>query len=96
MARSTSTATLIKLDRRSRARLKALGQAGQRSEDWLMKEAIERYLKQEEDLERTKRETLERWERYEATGEHITNGAIKAWLKNWGAEDDDQCQSAGD
>jgi predicted transcriptional regulator len=96
MARNTGTTTPIKLDRRTRSRLKALGQARQRSEHWLLKEAIERYLEQEEDLERTKRETLERWERYEATGEHITNGAMKAWLKSWGGEDDDQCPTAGD
>jgi predicted transcriptional regulator len=96
MAHSTGTSNPIKLDRRTRARLKALGQARQRSEDWLLKEAIARYLEEEEDLERIKRETLERWERYEATGEYITNGAMKAWLKSWGGEDDDQCPTAGD
>ncbi len=96
MARNTETPTAIKLDGRTRARLKALGQAKQRSERWLLKEAIERYLEQEEDAERTKRETVERWERYEATGEYITNAAMKAWLESWGTENDERCPSAGD
>ncbi len=94
MARNTGTITAIRLDGRTKARLKALGQARRRSEGWLLKEAIERYLAQEEDAERTRRETLERWERYENTGEHITNGAIKAWLESWGTEDDERCPSA--
>jgi predicted transcriptional regulator len=96
MARKTDTATAIKLDRRTLARLKALGQARQRSERWLLKEAVVRYLEQEEDAERTKRETLERWERFEATGEHLTNAAMKAWLESWGTNDDNRGPGAGD
>ena len=49
-----------------------------------MKEAIERYLDQEESAEHLTSETLERWERYEATGEHISHDAITAWLETLG------------
>lgn len=95
MARKSPTTTGIKLDGRMRARLKALSRLKQRSQHWLMKEAIERYLEQEEDTERLKRETLERWERYEATGEHISDRAIRAWLEGWGTEEEVQCPSLG-
>ncbi|MGO9059160.1 MAG: hypothetical protein ACLQU2_17495 [Candidatus Binataceae bacterium] len=45
--------------------------------------------------ERLKRETLERWERYEATGEHISHDAITAWLESWGTEEERQCPNPG-
>ena len=95
MAGSSATTTGIKLDSRIRTRLKALSRLKQRSQHWLMKEAIERYLDQEEDAERLRRETLERWERYAATGEYISSGAIKTWLESWGTEKEAQCPSPG-
>ncbi|MGH7815033.1 MAG: CopG family ribbon-helix-helix protein [Candidatus Binataceae bacterium] len=95
MARNGATTTGIKLDSRTRSRLKSLSRLKQRSQHWLMKEAIGRYLEQEEDSERVKRETLERWERYEATGDHVGNGAVKAWLESWGTEQEGQCPRAG-
>ena len=60
-----------------------------------MKESSERYRDQEEQAERPKRETLERWERYEATGEHISHDAINAWLESWGTEEEGQCPNPG-
>ncbi len=95
MARHSATTTGIKLDNRTRTRLKALSRLKQRSQHWLMKEAIERYLDQEESAEQLKRETLERWERYEATGEHISHDAITSWLESWGTEEEGQCPSPG-
>jgi len=86
MARSVATTTGVKLDSRTRARLKALSRIRQRSQHWLMKEAIERYLDREESSEQMKRETLERWERYETTGDHISDKTIEAWLESWGTE----------
>ncbi|MGH7916869.1 MAG: CopG family ribbon-helix-helix protein [Candidatus Binataceae bacterium] len=95
MARNRATTTGIKLDSRTRTRLKTLSRLKQRSQHWLMKEAIARYLEQEEGAERLKRETLERWERYEATGEHIRGDAINTWLESWGTEEEAQCPSSG-
>lgn len=95
MNRNPVSTTAIKLGSRTRARLKALSRLKQRSQHWLMKEAIDRYLDQEENAERLKHETLERWERYEATGEHISNAAMRAWLESWAAEQDRECPRAG-
>jgi len=60
-----------------------------------MKAAIERYLDQEESAEHLTSETLECWERYEATGEHISHDAITAWLETWGTEEEGQCPNPG-
>ncbi len=88
MARSANTTTGIKLDVRTRARLKALSRARDRSQHWLMKTAIESYLDREEEAERIKQDTLERWERYEMSGEQIDSTTIEAWLKTWGSKDE--------
>ncbi len=96
MARNRVLTTAVKLDNRTRPRLRALSRLKQRSQHWLMKEAIDRYLDQEESAEQLRRETLERWELYEATGEHISNVAVKAWLESWGSEQERQCPRGGD
>ena len=79
----------VKLDPELRERLKALGNLRQRSVHWLMREAIREYVEREEALERHDRETLERWERYEATGEHVDNEAVMAWLDTWGTDEEE-------
>ncbi len=50
----------------------------------------DRHLDAEEAAESLKRETLERWERFEATGEHVTNEAVMAWLGSWGTDEEGQ------
>lgn len=94
MARKTTTSG-IKLDRRTLARLRVLSRAKQRSQHWLMKEAIGRYLDEEEDAERVKRETLERWASYEATGEHVSARLMKAWVETWGTAQERPWPRAG-
>jgi predicted transcriptional regulator len=81
----------IKLDRETRERLKALGAARQRSPDWLMKDAIERYLDQEEVLEREKREDLERWSTFQLTGSAIPHDDAATWLQKLADGEDTAC-----
>jgi len=82
MAKTTTAG--IKLDEETRERLSALGKARERSPHWLMKQAIYEYLEREEERERANRETLERWQRYDLTGEHVSHHAVSAWLETWG------------
>jgi len=97
MNRKRVSTASVKLDSRMRARLRTLSRLKQRSQHWLMREAIDRYLDEEESAEQLKRETLERWERYETDGEHVSNAAIKAWLESWGtAEQEGQCPHGGE
>ena len=70
----------IKLDDKTRKRLKALGEARDRSPHWLMKAAIEDYLAREERYESEKQEDLERWERYQLSGEAVSGEAVEKRL----------------
>ncbi len=70
----------IKLDETTKARLKALGALRDRSPHWLMKAAIERYLDEEEEYERQKREDLAEWEDYQLTGNAIPHARVREWL----------------
>ena len=70
----------VKLDEETRARLKKLGQAKSRSTHYLMKEAIHRYLEEEERYEREKAEDMARYQEYVETGRHITQEDMMAWL----------------
>jgi len=81
----------IKLDDATYSRLKVLAEARQRSPHWLMKEAIRQFLEREEETEQIRRETLERWERFEAQGETVNHEAVEAWLETWGTAQEGKC-----
>jgi predicted transcriptional regulator len=81
----------VKLDDNIYERLKALGEARQRSPHWLMKEAIRQFLEREEKAEKIRRDTLERWARFEATGETMSHDAVETWLETWGTEAEGKC-----
>lgn len=81
----------VKLEAELRKRLKALGKQRSRSTHWLMKDAIRRYLEEEEATERAKVETLERWMRFEKTGEHVADNAVAGWLNTWGRQKEKSC-----
>ncbi len=70
----------IKLDERTRARLKALAAVRDRSPHWLVKTAIVEYLDREEAYERGKREDMARRERYQLTGEAVPHDQASARL----------------
>ena len=70
----------VKVDEHLQERLKAMAELKDRSTHWIIKQAIEQYLVQEESLARDRREDHERWERYALTGEAVPNAAAIAWL----------------
>ncbi len=70
----------IKLDGRTRARLKALAALRDRSPHWLMKTAIVEYLDREAAYERERREDMARWERYQLTWEAVPHDQASARL----------------
>ncbi|HEY3451985.1 MAG TPA: ribbon-helix-helix protein, CopG family [Myxococcales bacterium] len=76
----------VKLEADLRERLKALGEAKQRSTHWLMKEAIKRYVEVEEEAELAKKEARQRAARFEATGEYVAHEDVDAWLRSWGSK----------
>lgn len=70
----------LKMDKRTKQRLKALGEARDRSVHYLAVRAIQRYLDEEEEYERQKKEDMERWEEYLQTGNAIPNERVLEWL----------------
>lgn len=69
----------IRLDDETQARLKTLGEARDRSPHYLMKEAIAEFLAREEAVEAEKTLMQSRWERFELTGETVSQEEMAAW-----------------
>jgi predicted transcriptional regulator len=70
----------IKLDDDTKARVKRLADARQRTPHWLMREAISQYVEREEKRESFRQDTLKAWEDYRTTGLHVTADEADVWL----------------
>lgn len=77
-----STTQAIKLDDETSDRLKALAHQRNRSAHWLMRDALQRYLAEEERYEREKAEDLAEYEDYLLTGKAIDNETVASWLSD--------------
>jgi predicted transcriptional regulator len=76
-----ATSQGIKLDEETQKRLKALAEKRRRSPHWIMRDAIERYLTEEEQYEQEKAEDLAEYEDYLVTGKAIDNIEVSVWLE---------------
>jgi predicted transcriptional regulator len=72
--------TSLKLDAEIKARMQKLATARRRSSHWLMREAIEQYVEREERREELRRDALDAWADYQATGRHVTAEEADSWL----------------
>jgi predicted transcriptional regulator len=75
-----SATQAIKLDDETNNRLKALAHQRNRSSHWLMREALQRYLVEEERYEREKAEDLAEYEDYLITGKAVDGETVASWL----------------
>lgn len=75
-----SVTQAIKLDDETNNRLKVLAQQRNRSAHWLMRDALQRYLAEEERYEREKAEDLAEYEDYLLTGKAVDNETVASWL----------------
>jgi predicted transcriptional regulator len=80
MKPSTARPVAVKLDDDSRARIKKLADARQRTPHWMMREAISQYIEREEQRESFKQDAMAAWEDYQLTGRHVTFEDADAWL----------------
>ena len=80
MATTTVHPVAIKLDEDTKARIKRLANARQRTSHWLMREAISQYIEREEKREALRQDTLKAWEDYRTTGLHVTAAEADNWL----------------
>jgi predicted transcriptional regulator len=85
---------VVKLDADVKDRLERLGELKHRSSHWLMKEAIVRYLEQEEHNEKLKQETLESWKEIEK-GKIVSHQSVSEWLDTWGTDEEKDRPSCG-
>ena len=81
------TPKAVKLDADIQDRLYRLSELKHRSPHWLMKEAIVRYLEQEEYNEQLNRDTLARWQEAEQ-GKVVSHHAVSKWLDTWGTDEE--------
>ncbi len=86
---------VVKLDPNIKERLDRLGEAKNRSPHWLMKDAILRYLEEEELNEQLKQETLARWQEAES-GKTVSHKAVSRWLDTWGTETESKRPPCGE
>ncbi len=81
----------VRLDKQLEERLTVLAEKTQRSKSYLAKEALTRYIEQEERKAFEAEEALARWERYLETGETVSNDTVMQWLDSWGADQEQSC-----
>ncbi len=79
-------ATSVKLDDELKSRIQHLADIRQRSPHWIMREAIQDYVKREEAKESFKQEALASWVTYQETGRHLTEKEVQDWLNTWGTD----------
>ena len=70
----------IKIDADTKARVKRLATARNRTSHWLMREAISQYVEREEKREAFRQDGIKAWNDYRATGVHVTAEEADAWL----------------
>lgn len=76
----------VKLELSLRNRLKNLSDLKQRTIHWLMKKAIIEYIEHEEQTEKLKQETLDRWKQEAECNKLINNEDVMTWLDAWGTD----------
>ena len=70
----------VKIDEVLKSRVQHLAATRQRSPHWIMREAIARYVEQEEARETVTQAARLAWADYQQTGLHVTFEEADAWL----------------
>jgi len=80
MTATVARPVAIKIDPDIKERVKRLADARNRTPHWLMREAIRQYVEREEKSEAFRRDAIDAWNEYQATGLHVTMEEADAWL----------------
>lgn len=81
----------VRLGEQLERRLNALAEKTQRSKSFLAKEALIRYIEEEERKQRENELAIARWEEYQETGKLVSNDAMMDWLDSWGTDQEKPC-----
>ncbi len=85
---SNTVALSIKLESSYKDRLSHLAVAKKRTSHALAREAIQRFVEQEETQESNRREAIASYEEYLETGLHITLDEADNWMETWGTDNE--------
>ena len=88
-----TTTVEVKLDDEIGNRLKTLAVVRQCSSHWLMREAILKYLDEEESINSRNREADAAWNEYQRTGRAVSHEEVTAWLDSWGSSKESPSQT---
>lgn len=81
----------VRLEEQLENRLSALAAKTKRSKSFIAKEALIRYIEEEERKQRENELTVARWEEYQESGETVSNEAMMDWLESWGTDEEKSC-----
>ncbi len=81
----------VRLDKQLENRLTALSVKTQRSKSYLAKEALKKYIAEEEIKQQENEIALARWVEYEESGVAVANLNVVEWLESWGEEQEKPC-----
>lgn len=76
----SSTTVGVKLDDETRQRLKAVADELDRTPHWAIKTALAEWLERQESALKERREDDARWERYQESGQAISQERVMQWL----------------
>ena len=81
----------VQLGEQLENRLNALAQKTRQSRSFIAKEALTRYIEEEQRKQHENELTLARWGEYQETGETISNESMVEWLESWGTGQEKPC-----
>ena len=76
--------TTVRLDDELKSQLLDLAESRDRSESWIIREAIKEYVEREAAEDRFIQEAEASWKEYQETGLHLTLDEVSKWLDTWG------------
>ena len=80
--------TPLELDADLQRRVQSLAGLRRSSPARLMLEAIRQYVERGEARESFRQEAQSSWAAYQQDGKHLTGAEVRAWLADWGSEDE--------
>jgi predicted transcriptional regulator len=78
----------LQLDPDTEARVQRLAEARRRSTQWVLREAVEQYVRREEACDALRHDAMAAWTEYQLTGQHVTADEADAWLARLQAGED--------
>jgi len=88
MGTTVVQSTTIKIDQSTKDRVKRLADARHRTPHRVMLDAIREYVEREEKREAFRQDGIRAWDEYQATGLHVTQESVDAWLAKLGEGQD--------